>query len=315
MIWNDTGFKGAYRARLAQAHSSSDAEARAQAQAFEAEAAKAGGSTSEIFVRRAGAAATATLSGYIKDALDAFDCAITEREAELEESDLSALRESLEQEIARRAKALPAALLDFHRRTAHPAELRIILQQAPVKARQLLAERVTSARDRIRTQVRAQALLDRAIVISHDAGDALVAGALKVAILEAVGSDTPVYTSSELEGIRSGRDGFERVLALLKKSRMTLAIVTPQSIENAWLWWTAGVAAGVLKPVFFLRAQGVGPDRGLPINPAQDLDLARRDDVVRLLQAIQGEMRRRPKDPSELDLEDVLRVAECSLVR
>jgi hypothetical protein len=307
MIWDDPRFKETYRAKLKRAHTDSEAEVRAQAHAFRAEAAHAGGSSPDLFIQRAGNAAAATLSGYVKSALDAFDDAIASLEAELEESDLNGLRESLEQEIARRAKALPASLLEFTRPTAHPAVLRTILQQAPVKARQLLAERVTSARDRVRTKVRAQELLDRAIVISHDAGDSDVADALKLAIMEAVGSDAPVYTSSELEGIRTGRDGYERVLGLLKKSRMTLAIVTPRSSDNPWPWWAAGVAAGLGKPVFVLRASGVSADTGLPVPPAHAIDLAQHDDLVRLLHAIQGEMRRRPKDPAEIDLEDVLR--------
>jgi hypothetical protein len=45
----------------------------------------------------------------------------------------------------------------------------------------------------------------------------------------------------------------------------------------------------------------------LPVKPTQVIDLAQHDDLVRLLQAIQGELRRRPKDPAEIDLEDVLR--------
>jgi hypothetical protein len=306
MIWDDIGFKDAYRAKLKHAHTSSDVEVQAQARAFQAEAARAGGSAPEHFLQRAGAAAAATLSGYVKEALEAFDCVIASLEADLEESDLNALRESLEQEIALRTKALPASLRDFSRPAAHPALLRTILQQAPVKARQLLAERVATSRDRIHTRVRSREMLDRAILIGHDAGDSAVAGALKLAVMQAVGTDAPLYTSSELEGIRTGRDGFERVLDQLKKNRMTLTIVTPRSGGNPWLWWAAGVSAGLGKPVFVLRANGMGADSTLPINHAQDIDLAQRDDVVRLLQAIQGELRRRAKDPSEMDLEDVL---------
>lgn len=306
MIWDDVAFRDAYRARLRQAQTSSDVEVRAQSQAFQAEAARAGGSSPEHFLQRAGAAAAATLSGYVREALDGFDGMIASLEAELEDADLHTLREGLEQEIARRSKALPASLRDFSRPGAHPAVLRNILRQAPVNARQLLAERVAAFRDRIRTRARAQELLDHAIFIGHDPRDSAVAGVLKLAILEAAGVDTPLYTSSELEGVRTGRDGFDRVLAQLKKNRMTLAIVTPESIGNPWLWWAAGVAAGLGKPVFVLRANGMGADPTLPINAAQDIDLARREDVVRLLQAIQGELRRRPKDPSDVDLEDVL---------
>jgi hypothetical protein len=313
MIWDDAAFKEAYRARLRQAATGSDAEVRAQILAFQGEAAKAGGSSPELFLRRAGAAAAATLSGYVKSALDAFDDALASVEAELEESDLSGLRDSLEQEIARRAKSLPASLLAFSRPGAHPALLRTILQQAPVNARQALAERVTSARDRIRTHARAQELLDRAIVVSHAAADAELAAALKLVIKEAVGGDAPVYTSSDLEGIRTGRDGLERLQGHLKKSRMTLAIAPPPGSDGSWVWWTAGVAAGVGKPIFVLRAseRGAGADR--PVPPEHDIDLTHREEVVRLLHAVQNEMRRRPMDPSELDLGAVLAGPAVSL--
>src|SRR5262245_43541895 len=124
MIWKDSGFREAYKERLDHAHRSSDAEVQAQALAFQAEAARAGGSSPEHFLQRAGNAAAANLSGYVKSALDAFDGVIATLEAELEESDLATLREGLEKEIALRAKALPASLRDFTRTNQHPALLR-----------------------------------------------------------------------------------------------------------------------------------------------------------------------------------------------
>jgi hypothetical protein len=110
MIWDDAAFRDDYRARLRQVQASGDAEVQAQGQAFQAEAARAGGSSGELFTRRAGAAAAATLSGYVRGALEAFDQTLAAIGAELDEADLNALRASLEQEIARRAKSLPAAL-------------------------------------------------------------------------------------------------------------------------------------------------------------------------------------------------------------
>jgi hypothetical protein len=109
MIWDDPAFREGYRARLRNVQASGDAEVRAQGQAFQAEAARAGGSSGEVFTRRAGAAAAATLSGYVRGALEAFDQSLADIGAELEEADLNTLRASLEQEIARRAKSLPAA--------------------------------------------------------------------------------------------------------------------------------------------------------------------------------------------------------------
>jgi hypothetical protein len=44
-----------------------------------------------------------------------------------------------------------------------------------------------------------------------------------------------------------------------------------------------------------------------PLRADQIFDLAQREDVVRLLQAIQSELRRRMKDLAELDLDAVLR--------
>ncbi|HJQ99512.1 MAG TPA: hypothetical protein VJ826_14450, partial [Candidatus Polarisedimenticolaceae bacterium] len=155
------------------------------------------------------------------------------------------------------------------------------------------------------TQVRAQQLLDRAIVVSHAPTDEDLACALKQVIQQAVGADAPVYTSSDLEGIRTGRDGSERLLGLLKKSRMTLAIVPSDGGDGSWVWWAAGVAAGVGKPVFVLRGwEGAGAAG--PGASEHAIDLTRREDVVRLLRTIQGEMRRHPVDPAGLDLEAYL---------
>src|SRR5512139_469983 len=109
MIWDDADFQKAYRARLGTVQASGDAEVRAQAMAFEAETAKAGGASGEYFTRRAGAAAAVILSGYVRGAIDAFDQTLAAIEADLVDADVNALRESLELEIARRAKALPAA--------------------------------------------------------------------------------------------------------------------------------------------------------------------------------------------------------------
>src|SRR4029077_18917201 len=189
MIWDDADFQRAYRERLRHVQTSGDAEVQAQAMAFQAEAAKAGGSSGDHFTQRAGAAAAAMLSGYVRNAMDAFDQTLAAVEAELEDADVNALRVSLEQDIARRAKLLPAALRDFTKPAAPPALFRAILEQAPVKARQLLAERVSAARDRVRTRVQARAVPDRAIFIGHDVRDAALAGALRLAISAAVGAD------------------------------------------------------------------------------------------------------------------------------
>jgi hypothetical protein len=310
MIWDDAGFRDAYRARLGTVQSSGDAEVRAQLMAFRAEVAKAGGETNgEHFTLRAGNAAAATLSGYVRGALDAFDQALAALEAELEEADLNTLRTSLDQEIARRAKALPATLRDFYRTANAPARLRAIVEQAPVKARQLLAERVSAARSRIQTREREREVLDRAIFIGVDVRDAALAAALKGAITVAFGNDVAVCTSSDLESLRTGRNGLENVLTQLKKNRMTLALLTPRSVSDPAIWWTLGMAEGLGKPAFLLKTSGVSVASALPLRPDQVIDLTQREDVVRLLQAIQSEVRRRMKDVSELDLDAVLHEA------
>jgi hypothetical protein len=309
MIWDDADFQKAFRERLRHAQASGDAEAQAQAMAFQAEAAKAGGSSGEHFNRRAGAAAAAMLSGYVRGAMDAFDQTLAAVEADLMDADLNALRASLELEIARRAKLLPAALRDFTRPAAPPALMREILQQAPVKARQLLAERVSAARDRVRTCVQARELPDRAIFISHDVRDAALADALRLAIAAALGNDVPVCASSDLESMWTGRDGFARVLTQLKKNRITLSLLTQHSSGDPLLWWTLGVAQGEGKPAFALRTPGVNGDAALPFRPEQVIHLAQREEIIRLLRAIQTELRRRGTDFLELDLEDLLRSA------
>jgi hypothetical protein len=309
MIWDDASFRDSYRARLRHVQASGDAEVQAQARAFQAEAAKAGGTTGEHFTQRAGAAAAATLSGYVRGALDAFDQTLAAVEAELEVADLNALRVSLEQDIARKAKSLPATLRDFTKPGAPPALFRAIVQQAPEKARQLLAERVMAARDRVRTRVRAPEVPDRAIFISHDARDTALAETLRSTITAAVGNDVVLCTSSDLEGMRAGGGAFEVALTLLTKNRMTLWLVTPRSIGDPLLWWTLGVTEGGRKPAFALRTAGVSLDAALPIRPEQAIDLTRREGIVRLLRTVQTELRRRGKDPSELDLEQLLREA------
>jgi hypothetical protein len=309
MIWDNADFREAYRERLRHVHSSGEAEAQAQALAFRAEAARAGGTDGEHFKQRAGAAAAATLSGYVRGALDAFDQTLAAIEAELEEGDLNALRASLEQEIARRAKSLPAALRDFTKPGAPPALFRAIVQHAPVQARQVLAERLSAARDRVRTRVQERKVLDRAILIDHDVRDTALAEALRLAIIAAAGEDVVLCTSSDFASLRNGRDGAERVLAQLKKNRMTLSLVTPHSVLDPALWWTLGVADGAGKPAFALRTAGVSVDDVPPLRPDQLIDLAQRDDVVRLLGAIQTELRRRGTDLSELDLDGLLTCA------
>ena len=309
MIWDDAEFQKTFRERLRHVQASGDAEVRAQAMAFQAESAKWGGSNGEHFAQRAGGAAAILLSGYIREAIDAFDQTLAAVEAELVDADLNALRASLEQEIARRAKSLPAALRGFTRPAAPPALMRAILEQAPVKARQLLAERVSAARDRLPTRVSAREVPDRAIFICHDARDAALADALMLALRAAIGDDVAVCASSDLETLRTGRDGPLRMLTQLKKNRMALSLVTPHSIGDPVLWWTLGVAAGEGKPAFALRTAGVSVDAALPLRPEQVIHLAQRDDIVRLLRAIQMEVRRRGKDFSELDLEDLLREA------
>jgi hypothetical protein len=313
MIWDDADFQKAYRERLRHVQASGDAEVQAQAMAFTAEAAKAGGSNGEHFTQRAGAAAAAMLSGYVRNAIDAFDKTLAAVEAELEDADVNALRASLEQEIARRAKLLPAALRDFTRPAAPPKLWRAILEQAPVKARQLLAERVSAARERVRARVPAHEIPDRAIFISHDARDAALADAVRLAISAAIGDDVALCTSSDLESLRTGRDGSERVLNQLKKNRMTLSLLTPHSIGDPYLWWTVGVAAGAGRPVFALRTAGVSVPAATPLRSEQIIRLAEREEVVRLLRAIQTELRRRGKDVSDLDFEHLLREAAPAL--
>lgn len=307
MIWDDATFREDYRARLRQVQASGDAEVSAQGQAFRVEAARACGSTGELFTQRAGAAAAATLSGYVRGALDAFDQTLATIGAELEEADLNALRASLEQEIARRAKSLPATLREFTKPAAPPALLRAIVEQAPMRARQLLRERMSAARERVSTRVRASEVLDRAIFISHDVRDSALADALKLLIGAAVGGDVPLCTSSDIAGRWTGRDGTERVIAQLRKNRMTLSLVTPHSIGDPSLWWMLGLADGAGKPALMLRTFPVSAEDAPPLRADQVFDLAQREDVVRLLQAIQSELRRRTKDLAELDLDVVLR--------
>jgi len=293
MIWDDAEFQRAYRAELSSVYSG-DSEVQAQAMAFQAETAKAGGTNGEHFTRRAGAAAAALLSGYVKDAIDAFDRTLEAVEAELEDADVNALRASLEQEIARRAKALPAALRDFTKPGAPPALLRAILAQAPTNARQLLAERVAATRERVRAHSLAGTceVPNRAIFIAHDARDAALADALRAAIAAAVGDDVLLFATSDLE----------RVVTQLTKNRMTLTLVTPHSIGDRFLWWALGIAVGEGKPAFALRTAGVSADVPLPLRADQVIQLTQRDEVVRLLRCIQTELRRRGKDLSELDL-------------
>jgi hypothetical protein len=310
MIWDDPAFRDEYRARLKHVQASGEAEVRAQGQAFQVESALAGGSSGDVFMRRAGAAAAATLSGYVRGALDAFDQTLAAAAAELDESALNGLRASLEKEIAQRAKSLPAVLREFTRPAAPPALLRAIVEQAPMKARELLRDRLSAAREQVRTHARQREVLDRAIFISHDARDVGLAEALKRAIAAAVGDDVPVCTSSDLACLRNGRDGSERLLAQLKKNRMTLSLITPQSIGDPSLWWTLGLAEGAGKPVLMLRTFPMSGEAAPPLPADRVFDLARREDVVRLLEAIQAELRRRPRDLADLDLHDVLRQIE-----
>jgi hypothetical protein len=92
---------------------------------------------------------------------------------------------------------------------------------------------------------------------------------------------------------------------------MTLALITPHSIGDPWLWWTLGVSEGAGKPTVALRAGAVALDAALPLRAEQVVDLTQREGVVRLLRAIQTELRRRGTDVTELALDDLLREASC----
>jgi len=163
-------------------------------------------------------------------------------------------------------------------------------------------ERLSTARERIRPRVRAREVFDRAIFISHDVRDAALAGAVKRLITAASGDDVCLCTSSDLHG-------FEHVLTQLKRNRMTLSLVTPHSVGDPSVWWTLGVSEGAGKPAFALRTAGVSVEVELPVRAEQVIDLSHREGVARLLRAVQAELRRRGKDLSELDLEDLLREA------
>jgi hypothetical protein len=307
MLWDDPAFREDYRARLGDVQTRVDVEVRAQGLALQAETLKAGGLNQEIFSRRVGAAAAAMLSGYVRGALEAFDQTVVAARAEFDEADLNTLRTNLEQDIARRAMSLPAALREFAKSPAPPAQLRAIVVQAPMKAHQLLRESLVAARERVRTRVREREVLERAIFISHARGDAALAEALKSTIRAAVGEDVPLCTSTDLTGLATGRGGTQRVLVQLKQSRMTLALVTPRSIADPSVWWTLGLASGAGKPAFVLRAVTLGVDVALPLPPDQIFDVVQRAEVVRLLQAVQSEVRRRPRDVADLDLDGFLR--------
>ena len=296
-IWDDAGFKEAYRARLQQIHSNSYAEAQAQASAFTAEA-KQVGSSAEHFSHRAGAFATATMVSYVRGALDAFDQSVASIGAEAEEADLNVLRESIEQEIARRAKTLPALLRDFSKPTTHPSLLRTILQQSPIEARRILAERVNAARELARARVRERKVPDRVLFISHDARDAALVEALKRVIVAAAGDEVAVFTSTGLEPATR-----------IKASRLVLVLMTPHSVACPTVYWETGMADALEKRVMPVFANGVSAsDAATPLGRSRGHDLSTPEGAVRLLHALQAGIEKRKIDPASIVLDDLLGV-------
>jgi hypothetical protein len=112
----------------------------------------------------------------------------------------------------------------------------------------------------------------RGIFISHNVPEAefLRAG---------LGAGYPVFVSSDYHTIQGGKPWFAEIGTAVSTATAVLVIVTPDSVDQRWLNFEAGIGIGCGIPVMPLLMRGFTKERFMPpLNQLQARDLANRDD-------------------------------------
>ena len=117
------------------------------------------------------------------------------------------------------------------------------------------------------------------VFISHNVPESGLAVALKEFLRAGRGQDYPVFVSSDLQSIQTGREWFTTVVETLRKAEVVLVVVTPQSFRQPWLNFEAGIGVGSDVSVMPLLTRGFGKsDFRPPLSQLQARDLANRQD-------------------------------------
>jgi TIR domain len=126
------------------------------------------------------------------------------------------------------------------------------------------------------------------VFISHSTAEHQVATKLK-GLIERVFGPKFVFLSSDLESLRGGDDWYPGIVKALKTSKVTVALVSRDSIGSRWINFEAGVAVGAHEsmpviPVVFAGLQ-LG-EIGQPLSPRMGRSLGSTAEVRALLQDI-----------------------------
>jgi hypothetical protein len=117
------------------------------------------------------------------------------------------------------------------------------------------------------------------IFISHNVPEAELAIAIKDFLRSALGKDYPVFVSSDFTTIQTGKPWFTEIVTAVRTAIAVIVIVTPDSINQRWLNFEAGIGIGSGVPVMPLLARGLTKnDFKPPLNQLQARDLANKAD-------------------------------------
>ncbi len=117
------------------------------------------------------------------------------------------------------------------------------------------------------------------IFISHNVPEAKLAIALKEFLQVALGADYPVFVSSDYETIQGGKPWFAEIVTAVSTATAVLVIATPDSMDQRWLNFEAGIGIGCGIPVMPLLSRGLTKERFKPpLNQLQARDLANKGD-------------------------------------
>jgi hypothetical protein len=118
------------------------------------------------------------------------------------------------------------------------------------------------------------------VFISHSVSEARLATAMKTFLFSALGSDYPVFVSSDLVSIQSGKPWFSEIVKAVETSKAVLVLITPQSVDQRWINFEAGIGVGAGAAVIPMLACGMTKGSlGLPLNQLQARDLSDSKDI------------------------------------
>jgi hypothetical protein len=257
-IWNDKDFQGIFKTELAEGVRTIERDVQGTEQKFHADVARSGGAIAGVhLVYAAGGIASSILTGYVNQALAAFDTALDATGAEPGEGDYEELRRQIRADLEQRFAGLPARLRAILKSDTDGAVWKLIASQSPANAHHQLDRRIDRDLKGVRYRRRQAEIAERAVFISHSAADKTLAKTLQRELKAFVGEDVEVFVSSDLSSIRGGADWKDRLMGRLRSCRVAVAIVTPNSIGRPWLHYEAGVVDGRERAVIPCVARGL----------------------------------------------------------